>query len=190
VLVATRVISCIEWNSFVKYDEPLRLVVKSIPYPLFHSIWTMFFTMIFHHLISKAKTNNSSFFWIKKPTQSLRFDTLCIVIFYKDSYYCEWYLLLIYLSKPHQFLVMLSGITKRLRYQGFCRLNLIWLLFVFVFSSFFFFFLSFWFKFITVKKSSSAYEKGSSALKSLSLPDKGSSALARSRQVTPFSNWS
>jgi len=34
------------------------------------------------------------------PTQSLRFDTLSIALSYKDSFYCEWLiLLLIYFGK-------------------------------------------------------------------------------------------
>jgi hypothetical protein len=36
------------------------------------------------------------------PTQSLRFDTLSIALSYKDSFYCEWLiLLLIYFGKQN-----------------------------------------------------------------------------------------
>jgi hypothetical protein len=53
------------------------------------------------------------------PLQSLRFDTLSIALSYKDSFYCEWLiLLLIYFGKQKTTSIFgaVAGDYKRLCY--------------------------------------------------------------------------
>jgi hypothetical protein len=64
-----------------------------------------FYVFLFYKTKTKSNIFLIKLYLISKsliiiPTQSLRFDTLSIALSYKDSFYCEWLiLLLIYFGK-------------------------------------------------------------------------------------------